>query len=160
MTFFLGCHLVDLVLKLQGEPLRIIPYNKSSGKDGTLAEDIGFAVFEYKNGVSFIKTSAVEDGGFLRRQLVVTGERGTVELNPLERYIPEDVGLLVTEKRECFNTDGWNTPGAHSVSKPQNRYKNMMLAFAEMVRGERENPYTLDYELKLFKATLAACGLR
>ena len=37
MTFFLGCHLIDLVLQIQGEPLRITPYNKVSGKDGTAA---------------------------------------------------------------------------------------------------------------------------
>jgi len=33
----------------------------------------------------------------------------------------------------------------------------MMSAFAAMVRGDTENPYTLDYELKLFKTLLKCC---
>ena len=30
-------------------------------------------------------------------------------------------------------------------------------AFAEMVRGEKENPYTYDYELTLFRAISECC---
>ena len=158
MTFFLGCHLVDIILQIQGEPKRIIPFNRSSSMGGACGDDIGFAVFEYEDGVSFIKTSAVEQGGFLRRQVVVSGEGGTVELNPIERYIPEGGGLLVTDRRECIGKVAWMQPGVDSTSQPQDRYIDMMCAFAAMVRGERENPYTPDYELTLFKATLAACG--
>ena len=33
----------------------------------------------------------------------------------------------------------------------------MMAAFAAMVRGECENPYTYDYELELYKTILMAC---
>ena len=156
MTFFLGCHLVDLVLQIQGEPRRVIPFNMVTGRDGVSATDLGFAVLEYENGVSFIKTSASEPGGFLRRQLVVNGERGCVELKPLERYV--EPGLLVTERTECIGDIGWSIPGEHSVSEPADRYDRMMLAFASMVRGERENPYTPDYELTLFRTLLAACG--
>ena len=34
----------------------------------------------------------------------------------------------------------------------------MMAGFASYVRGEKENPYTLDYELELYKLVLRACG--
>ena len=81
-----------------------------------------------------------------------------MELNPIERYIPEGGGLLVTDRRECIGKVAWMQPGVDSTSQPQDRYIDMMCAFAAMVRGERENPYTPDYELTLFKATLAACG--
>jgi crossover junction endodeoxyribonuclease RuvC len=36
------------------------------------------AVFQYPHGVSFVKTTDIERGGFLRRRLVVTGTKGTV----------------------------------------------------------------------------------
>ena len=75
MMFYLGCHLVDLILLIQGQPQRIIPLNKSTGIS-TDAEDFGMAVFEYENGISFAKTSAREIGGYARRQLVVTGTEG------------------------------------------------------------------------------------
>ena len=46
--FFLGCHLSDLILQIQGQPTRIIPLNKCSGLDAN-GEDFGMAVFEYRN---------------------------------------------------------------------------------------------------------------
>ena len=32
-----------------------------------------------------------------------------------------------------------------------------MLSFAAMVRGEKENPYTYDYELDLYRLIFDAC---
>ncbi len=155
MMFFLGCHLIDLILQIQGKPEKIIPLNKCSGVDGVTAEDIGMAVFEYKNGVSFAKTSAVELGGFERRQLVVTGSKKTVELKPLEWYVEN--GLLVTG-RGIAESEGWNDESAKSTSEKIDRYDNMLESFAAMVRGEKENPWSCDYELELYKTVLKACG--
>ncbi len=157
MMFFLGCHLIDLVLQIQGAPDRVIPLNKCSGTDGVTADDCGTAILEYPHGISFVRTAAVERGGFARRQLVVVGTKGTVELKPLEWYIPDGNGALCTH-RTVRTTDGWHEWGEESRSAPLDRYDAMMAAFAAMVRGERENPYTPDYELTLFKTVLDACG--
>jgi hypothetical protein len=35
----------------------------------------------------------------------------------------------------------------------------MMASFAAMVRGEKQNPYTLDYELELYKLVLECAGM-
>ena len=83
MMFYLGCHLVDLILQIQGEPDSIIPLNRRSGLNGCAGEDFGMAVFTYDRGVSFAKTSAVEIGGYARRQLVISGTKKTVELKRL-----------------------------------------------------------------------------
>jgi predicted dehydrogenase len=105
MMFFLGCHLIDLIYSIQGSPKRVIPLNKCSGVEGVSSEDFGMAVFEYDNGVSFAKTSAVELGGFERRQLVVSGTNKTVELKPLERNI--EGGNIITE-RYIRDSKEWN----------------------------------------------------
>lgn len=157
MNFFLGCHLVDLVLQIQGLPDRILPLNTSSNWEGITAPDSAMAVFQYPHGTSFVRTTAVERGGFARRQLVVIGSKKTVELKPLEWYVPDGNGLLYTTRTERV-TDGWHEWGTESKSEPFDRYDGMMAAFAAMVRGEKENPYTLDYELTLYKAVLRACG--
>ena len=70
MMFFLGCHLIDLIYTIQGQPKAIILLNKSTGLDGVTCKDFGMVIFEYDKA-SFAKTSAVEGGGFERRQLVV-----------------------------------------------------------------------------------------
>lgn len=153
MMFFLGCHLIDLVMQLNGIPNKVTPFNKCTGT-GAPSKDFGFAVLEYDNGTSFVKVNANELGGFVRRQLVVTGTRGTVELKPFEVYAP---GGQYTQKTEYTSTD-WHDPGQTSRSDIFDRYDPMMTAFAQMVNGEKENPYTPDYELELYKAVLRCCG--
>ena len=160
MMFFLGCHLVDMICYLQGFPDEVIPYNCSTGCDGVTAKDYGFAVLKYQNGVSFAKTCANELGGFMRRQLVVCGEKGTVQLLPFEA--PPDEGArtgLVTGVRECFDRQGgWFYKGESYQTDLFDRYIPMMQGFASYVRKEETNPFTPDYELEVYKTVLKACG--
>ena len=156
MMYYLGCHLVDLVLRIQGKPLSVLPLSRSTGYDGINSQDFGMAVFEYQNGVSFVKTSAMERGGFLRRQLVVTGTKKTVELKPLEQYL-EGGAELFTGVTEYDSLD-WHRQGTYVRSASFNRYDSMMKSFAEMVLGEKENPNTYNYEIMLHDYILKACG--
>lgn len=156
MMNFLGCHLVDLIFRLQGIPEEIIPLNTSSGFDGVTANDIGFAVFRYKNGVSFAKTAACEPGGFMRRQLVVCGEKRTVTLLPFERYVE---GGQKTDMRVCEKgVEGWGYDGVRSTCDTYDRYNALFEDFYRFVTEGRENPYTLEYEARLHRVLLAACG--
>lgn len=154
MMFFLGCHLVDLIVQIQGMPENVIALNRSSGLDGVTADDFGMAVLEYKNGVSFAKTTAVERGGYLRRQLVVTGEKGTVEIRPLERGTESE---MYTDQTVC-TAEAWGEQGEDRTFGSFDRYDNMLASFATMVRGEKENPWSHEYELELYKVVLRCCG--
>ena len=151
--FYLGCHLIDLIYNIQGEPDEVIPLNVSSGFDGVSADDIGMVVLRYEGGVSFAKTTAVERGGFLRRQLVICGEKGTIELKPLEAYTDDKLYTIMNEAYD----PSWHKPWTTSQSTPCDRYDAMMRNFAEMIRG-KENPYSYDYELNLYKLLQRACG--
>lgn len=155
MMFFLGCHLVDLVLSIQGKPLKITPLNRCSGLDGNTFNDFGFAVLEYKNGVSTIKTTDAEKGGYERRHLAVVGTKKTVEVRPLE-YSCQG-GECCT--RTDFNEADWFAKGVKTVSEPFDRYDGMMASFAAMCRGEMVNPYTPEYELELYKLVLECSGI-
>ena len=155
IMFFLGCHLVDLVLQIKGTPQKITTFNKSTGKDGVDVTDFGMAVFEYENGASFIKSNSSEIGGFIRRQLVINAEKGTIEVKPFE--INAAPGAMQVTDQVEYRDMGWNVKGDKTTSEIYNRYDLMMNSFAKMVRGEIENPYTLDYELQLFKTVLKCC---
>ena len=155
MMFYLGCHLVDLILQIQGQPENIIPMNRST-KQNTDADDFGMAIFEYETGVSFAKTSAQEIGGYARRQLVVTGTEGTVEIKPLEMFIP---GKGIYTGKTEYAVKAWDNLGEHFQTELFDRYDGMMAGFARFVRGEAENPYTPDYELEVYKTVLKACGV-
>ncbi len=45
MMFFLGCHLIDLILQLQGEPEEVIPCNMCTGLDGARGEKRSFGPY-------------------------------------------------------------------------------------------------------------------
>lgn len=160
MLHFLGCHLIDLVYSICGEPNEIIPLSMPIGTDGVTADDFGMAVFKYKNGVSFVKSTAVEIGGFERRQLVVCGTKGTVEIKPFEWIVPESsdkISMQTTGVREAFDGN-WHTKGIYRNTPAYGRYDEMFRAFARYVVGKEKNPYEYDYERRLHKIILVACG--
>ena len=155
MLYYLGCHLIDLIVQILGVPEEITPHSISSGLDGVTAEDIGMAVLRYKNAISFAKTSACELGGFQRRQLVVCGTERTVELNPLEECVS---GGQVTRKKISSPEDHWHGRGIVETSPVMDRYEAMFTAFAGIAAGERSVRFTPEYEEQLHRIILAACG--
>lgn len=155
MMWFLGCHMVDLIYRIQGEPQKITALNRPTFIDGVTGQDFAMAVMEYPNGVSFAKACDEEIGGYARRQLVVHGSKGTVEIRPLEMG-PEKA--MYVGKTEYF-ADSWQDKGVYSQSELFDRYDTMMASFAAMVRGDKVNPYTLDYELGLHKVLCQCAGM-
>ncbi len=153
--FFLGCHLIDLIVQLLGRPEEIIPLSYSSTLKSIHSDDVGMAVFKYKNALATAKVNGAEKGGFSRRQLVIAGEKGTIEIKPLEKPYPSYTQQVTTVKE--YNSDDWNDAGSEKTSAPYHRYDNMMKSFAKMVCGEIKNPYTYDYELLLFETIMEAC---
>lgn len=160
MLYFLGCHLVDLVYSICGMPEEVIPLSTNVGSEGVTAEDFGMAVFKYKNGVSFVKSTAVELGGFERRQVVICGTKGTVEIRPTEHLItdrPDLFSAQTTGVRETYSYDCCAEGDYHNTDVV-GRYDAMFRAFAEYVRGEKKNPYDYEYERTIHKLVLKACG--
>ena len=158
MMFYLGCHLIDLVLQIQGMPTEVIPLNTATGLEDVDSEDLGFAVLKYPHGVSVIRMGGVEVGGFARRQLVICGSERTLEIKPLERSTGVKYTLSASQTERYYGEDGHVTK-AETTCEPFQRYEAMMYAFAQMVRGEKTNPYTLDYELQLYRLILKCCGM-
>lgn len=155
MMFYLGCHMIDLVVQIQGFPKRIFHFNKSTGRvSGTDSSDFSMAVLEYDRGASIAKTTDVECGGMLRRQLVVTGTKGRFMVCPLE--VSVGYPMQYTEYNECKSEDS-GTRGAWKRTEDHDRYEDMMRDFAEMING-KENPYSYDYELRLYELIMKACG--
>lgn len=155
MMFYLGCHLIDLIITLKGVPDKIHPFNRSTGKDGVNTTDYGFAVLEYPTGVSFAKTCMAEYGGFERRKLVVVGTKAAVELCPLE-WLTKQKANQFTEKVD-YTVFDWHTRGVRTKGEVHDRYDTMMEGFAAICRGEKQNEYTPDYELTLYRCLMDAC---
>lgn len=160
MMAFLGCHLVDLIYSIMGVPDDIIPMNFSTGVFDVTSEDFGFAVMKYGDGLAFIKSVAGEVFAFERRQLVITGSTGTIELKPIEWYV-KGTPDLYSVVRECIRQPepDWNAVGAVSNTEPRNRYDGMIEDFAEKINGRGMSAGELEREARVHRLWLASCGI-
>ena len=158
--FIFACHLIDLVVSLLGKPDRIVPYPRQTRSDvGVKMCDNGLIVFEYPRTTVTIRTASLEVEGYQRRQLVVCGDQGTIDIQPLETVYcrppqPQKLQLALSQARDSFKK------GYQEVSFPQvpGRYDEQLIELAQIIRGERENPYPLEHELLVQECLLAACG--
>ncbi len=151
--YIFGCHLIDLIVTLLGEPERITPFLRQTYPERKTV-DSGVAVMEYPKTVVTVRSAAMEVEGEKRRHLVISGDKGTIEVRPLEE--PATV-LKLTLKEDCKPY----RKGTQTVDFPKmkGRYDNQLIEFARIVRGEIANPYTLEHERLVQKCVLQACGV-
>lgn len=155
-TYIFLCHLVDLAVILFGEPKRVIPLSTCTHDDGVV--DNGLAVMEFPGGLTAtLRTSIVEVGGFQRRNLVICGDRGSIEVRPLELAGNKAGGRVFLTLLE--DADGFKK-GTHEIPQPplEDRYDGQLLEFARIVRGEIANPYPYAHELLVQRCFLDACA--
>ncbi|TNJ65971.1 Gfo/Idh/MocA family oxidoreductase [Paenibacillus hemerocallicola] len=157
--YIFGGHLIDLALSMLGKPDNITPYQRRTQPEKDDLYDNGFAVLEYPKTVVSIRSSAIEVEGFSRRQLVVCGDQGTIDIRPIE---PPHHRLTESPKLRMALAQprGGFQAGYQEVPLPPlgKRYDAQLIEFARIVRGEIENPYTLEHELLVQESLLKACG--
>lgn len=163
--YIFGSHLVDLVVSLMGRPTRVTSF---LGKTRPQIDDLvdnGFAVLEYPGSVATIRSAVVEVDGFRRRQLVVCGDEGTIDIKPLEGCdvqnldppLPHVKPRLTLSKSRGPYRAGFQDVGVPAMT---GRYVGQLTELARIVRGEIENPFPLEHELLVQEVLLAACGDR
>jgi len=158
--FIFACHLIDLVVSLMGKPDRIATFPRQTRSDvGAEMCDNGLIVFEYPKTTATIRTCSLEVDGYKRRQLVVCGDQGTVDIRPLEKFDiqppqPLSLQLALSQDRQPYKK------GYQEVSfpPPPGRYDLQLIELARIIRGEIENSYPLQHELLVQECLLKACG--
>jgi predicted dehydrogenase len=154
-----GCHMIDLVVSLLGKPDRVSSYLRQTDPD-VKVNDNCLAVFEYPRATATIRTAVIEVEGYQRRQLVVCGDAGTIDIRPLETYgsgskEPVMLRLTLAAPRDKYKK------GSQDIAFPitVGRYDEQSIELARIIRGEIANPYPLAHELVVQESLLAACGL-
>jgi len=143
IMYILGCHLIDLIVYLLGKPEKVHTFLKQTGMDGISFPDNNLAVLEYEKALARVFVSSVEVNGFGRRQFMVSGSRGTVNICPMERpltmtYSDTSIADSTYEDRKIFYEFEDNTANG--------RYDDMMKDFYYYVMGEKENPFSYEHE--------------
>ena len=148
IMYILGSHLVDLIVYVLGEPRKITSFLQSTGLDGIHFPDNTLAVLEYDKALARIFVSSVEVNGFGRRQLMVSGSRGTVNICPLERpitmtYSDLSIADAPYEDRKRMIPFEDNTGSC--------RYDEMMQDFYSYIVGRKKNPFSYEHDYRVQK---------
>lgn len=144
IMYILGSHLVDLIVYLMGEPDRVTSYLKHTGLDGIDFPDNNLAVLEYGNALARVFVSSVEVNGWGRRQFMVSGSKGTMNIVPIENKI------TMTEADLEISTNPYKDMKRYADidDVPSDcRYDTMMADFYDYVMGTKQNPFTYEHDL-------------
>ncbi|MHC4404949.1 MAG: Gfo/Idh/MocA family protein [Planctomycetota bacterium] len=150
--FELGCHLIDAMVAALGKPDGVTPFIRKTRPDQDDLADNMLAVFEYPKTTCTIRSAVVEVEGPRRRQFVICGDRGTVDVRPLE---PPQLRLTLSEPRGPYRR------GAQDVELPAmpGRYDHQLLELARIIRKERASPYLPEHDLAVHESILLASGM-
>jgi predicted dehydrogenase len=147
IMYILGSHLVDLIVYMLGEPKKVVSFLKHTGLDGVDLEDNNLAVLEYDKALARIFVSSVEVNGYGRRQLVVAGSKGTINICPMES--PTTMTYADTAMQGATYADVKNT--ITGMSPVGSRYHEMMQDFYAYIVGEKQNPFTYEHDYTVQK---------
>lgn len=150
--FELGCHLIDALVAVLDKPEKVTPYVRRTRADKDNLADNQLAVFEYPRATATIRSALVEVDGNRRRQFVVCGDKGTIDIRPLE---PPRLTLTLAEPCGDF------AKGTHEVELPKmtGRYDGDFIDLARIIRREKPHDYPPAHDLAVQQAVLEASGL-
>jgi predicted dehydrogenase len=149
--FELGCHLLDAVVTLLGEPQSITATARHASTLADGLPDNQLAVLEYPGVIATVRSSLVEVDGGARRQFVVCGDGGTAEIRPLE---PPALRLALNAPRGEFKKGTQTVP-----LKNRPRYEADFEDLAKVIRGEKAFDWTPAHDLAVQETVLRASGL-
>ncbi|MFB0525384.1 MAG: Gfo/Idh/MocA family protein [Phycisphaerae bacterium] len=150
--FELGCHLIDAMVKVLGKPDRVTGFSRRTQPEQDNLVDNQLAVFEYAECTATIRSALIEVVGEKRRQFVVCGDRGTIEIRPLE---PPRLLFAPDQPRQKYER------GYQEVNLPPmpGRYDDQLIELAQIIRGEEESEYPPEHDLTVQEAVLKASGV-
>jgi predicted dehydrogenase len=150
----LGGHLIDPLIAIMGRPDRVSSFTRKTKPDQDNLNDNQLAVFEYPKATATIRSALVEVEGSRRRQFYVCGDKGTVEIKPLEK--PRTKLMLALDRDR-----GKFKKGYHPVELAEmtGRYDDLLIEFAKVINGQIENRFAPSHDLMVHEAVLRASGL-
>lgn len=146
IMFELGCHLIDLVVRVVGSGSTLSTFNQHLGRDGLC--DNMLTVFEQPRLLATVKTTALEVEGGARRHLLVCGTRGTFHIQPLDNPVAT---ISLDQARGPFKA------GVQTKSFPKFvRYVADAADMARVLRGEKASDYSYEHDLEVQRCVLAS----
>lgn len=153
--YIFGCHLIDLILLIMGEPKSTSSFIKQTRFEGVCSDDNCFAVLEYDKAVARVTNLSVEVNGWGMRRFAVMGSKGTVEIKPIEL----DVKMTLATEKTAHEAYADRKEEVDMSDVPEaERYDKMVKEFYDCITGKIKNPYTYEHEYMLQKILYQVTG--
>lgn len=143
IMYILGSHMVDLIVYLLGEPNKVLSVLKQTGRDNVYALDNNFALLEYDKAIAKISVSSAEVNGWGRRQFYVCGQKGTINICPIEKPMTMTYSSLDFNDKHYSDVKEQATLPELSLDS---RYDQMVKDFYDYIMGNKQNPFTYEHD--------------
>lgn len=150
--FELGGHVIDAVVNILGRPAKVTAHRSAVAPLGDGLADNQLAVLEYAKATAAVRVALVEIEGGARRQFVVCGTKGTLDIRPLE---PPQARLALDAARGPYKK------GYQEVGFPRGggRYDGEFADLAKAIRGEKLLGFSKAHDLAVQETLLLASGM-
>ncbi len=151
IMFELGCHVIDLVIGVLGEPTKITAFTQHAAPQADTLIDNMLAVFEYPRAIASIKSSAQEVDGGERRQFTVCGTEGAFHIQPLDN---PSVRVTYSKPRGEYKS------GYQEIRLPRyTRYVGDAADMAAIIRGEKPCDFSYQHDLIVQRSILKSSSM-
>jgi predicted dehydrogenase len=145
----LGCHVIDQLVRLMGEPRAVSTTHRTHGGADALADN-SVAVFEFPRALGIVHINLLQPGAGAHRTFEIIGTNGTATLRPIEPPALEF---------DLADAAGPYKKGRQNVPLPKyERYKPEFAELAGAVRGSRALAVSVAEEEAVQKWLVRACA--
>ncbi|HBY62847.1 MAG TPA: hypothetical protein DEH78_23740 [Solibacterales bacterium] len=141
-----GSHLMDIVVRLMGRPLKVQSVLRSHGPFEDGMKDNTVAILEYKSALAIIQASTLQPNANAHRTLEIFGANGNAVVRPIE---PPSLEIDLAQAAGPYHK-GIQKIVLHTYQ----RYVGDFQELAAAIRGERPLTASLDEELMVHQTVL------
>ena len=150
--FELACHLIDSVVFILGKPKLVQAFNINS--QGDKVRDNQLAILEYEKATAAVRCNHRDYFGFSRRRFQVAGDKGVIEIRPMEPGQRLQLSLVESKGDYKRGTQTVELPGRQG-----GRYDGEFLDLAKVIRGEKAFDWSYEHDLVVQETLLLASGM-
>lgn len=148
--FELGCHPLDFIVGLMGEPTSTKGFLRTDYRDDTPLADNTVAVIEFAGGLGIVESAMMEIEAMAHRRVEVYGTQGTAVLQP---FTATTVTLTLESENPPY-AKGQQQIDAGSWPSFQGDIQELVAC----IRGEKEPDYNAEHDYWVQRALLDVCG--
>jgi|DewCreStandDraft_4_1066084.scaffolds.fasta_scaffold15737_4 predicted dehydrogenase len=146
-----GAHLIDIIVRLLGRPLRLTRFLRHDGPFEDTLKDNTAAVLEYGRAMAILTSSVLQPNAGQHRTLEIFGSNGNAVVRPIE---PPSLEIDLAQAAGPYRA------GRQKVDlPPYERYVGDIAALARAVLGGRALETTAETELAVHETLLEASGM-